>query len=218
MTQAAYDTKPEGYYGRARTELLGLLPLSARFEEALELGCGAGGTLRWLLDRGRAGRAVGVERHPAAARLAADGLSEVIEEDVEVWARRPRGVTAPDLVIVADILEHLVDPWAVLRAVRALQPPGGLLLLSIPNIQHYRVSLPLLCRGWWRYVDEGILDRTHLRFFGREGVIGLLLGAGYVPESWDYNAGRRGRWAVGASLGLLRPWLASQYLVRCRVA
>ncbi len=218
MTDPSVELKPEGYYSHARTELLGLLVASERFVEALELGCGAGETMRVLRESGRVERAVGVEVHAAAARLAAGALSEVIEEDVEQWAQQPHGVTAPDLVIIADVLEHLRDPWTVLRRVREIQPPGGQLLLSIPNIQHYSVSIPLLLRGRWRYVPEGILDRTHLRFFGLEGMIRLLRGAGYAPEAWDYVAGDRGRLAAELSLGLLRPWLARQYLVRCRVA
>jgi len=211
-----YEDKPATYYGHVRLELLRLLDPSRRFAEALELGCGAGETLRFLLEHGLASRAVGVEMMPEAARQASQHVSEVFAEDADAWSRLPRGVTAPDLIIVADVLEHLVDPWAVLGRLRALQPAGGVLLLSIPNTQHFSVSLPLLLGGRWRYVPEGILDRTHLRFFGREGVDELLRGAGYVPERWDHVSGPRGRLLVRWSLGLLRPWLARQYLVRCR--
>ncbi len=218
MTEAFVEPKPDGYYSHARNELLALLAPSEVFTEALELGCGAGETLRVLLESGRVKRAVGVELHPAAAKQAAARISNVIEEDVEEWAQHPHGVKAPDLVIIADVLEHLRDPWTVLRQVRDIQPPGGQLLLSIPNIQHFSISLPLLLRGRWRYVPEGILDRTHLRFFGLEGVIGLLRGAGYTPQDWDFVAGDRGRLAAELSLGVLRPWVARQYLVRCRVA
>jgi len=218
MRHQYYDDKPASYYSLVRVELLRLLDASHRFAEALELGCGAGETLRFLLEQGWVARAVGVEMVPAAARQAADHLSEVFEEDAEQWTRHPRGVAAPDLVIVADVLEHLTDPWAVLRRLRGLQPAGGVLLFSIPNVQHFSVSLPLLFRGRWRYADADIMDRTHLRFFTREGIEDLLRGAGYVPEIWDYNAGTRGRRAVQMSLGLLRPWLARQYLVRCRAA
>jgi SAM-dependent methyltransferase len=218
VTRPSYEGKPGSYYEHARLELLALLGASERFSEALELGCGTGETLRVLLEQGRAERVVGVEMQPAAARLAAGRLSSVLEEDVEQWARRPHGVSAPDLIIVADVLEHLVDPWDVLRRLRSLQPPHGVLLLSIPNIQHFSVSLPLLLWGRWQYEDEGILDRTHLRFFAREGASELLCGAGYAPETWDFVAGRRGRLAVTLSHGLFRPWLARQYLVRCRVA
>jgi SAM-dependent methyltransferase len=213
-----YQDKPASYYSLLRVEVIRLLDESERFAEALELGCGKGETLRFLLGQRRVARAVGVEVLPAAAREAADHVSEVFEEDAEQWTQHPRGVTAPDLVIVADILEHLTDPWAVLRRLRALQPPDGVLLVSIPNIQHFSVSLPLLFRGRWRYGDAGILDRTHLRFFSREGAEDLLRGAGYIPEVWDFSAGTRGRLAVRLSLGLLRPWLAWQYLVRCRAA
>ncbi len=217
MTNPLYDVKSVTYFLHARTDVLALLEPSERFQEVLELGCGSGATLRMLLDQRRVNRAVGVERHGAAALEAARWVTKVAEADVERWVANPEGVGAPDLVIVADVLEHLADPWAVLRRVRLLQPMGAVLLLSIPNIQHFSVSLPLLL-GRWRYVDEGILDQTHLRFFCRGGVQDLLRGAGYVPERWDFTAGPRGRLAERLSLGALRPWLARQYLVRCRAA
>ena len=69
----------------------------------------------------------------------------------------------------------MVDPWTVVdRLVSAYLKPGGTLIASLPNIQHYSVVLPLVFRGRWRYENEGLLDRTHLRFFTRESAVALL--------------------------------------------
>ena len=69
-----------------------------------------------------------------------------------------------DCLVFGDVLEHLVDPWAVLARLARLVCDGGQILACIPNVQHYSVIVSLL-RGKWDYQDEGLLDRTHLRFF-----------------------------------------------------
>jgi hypothetical protein len=82
----------------------------------------------------------------------------------------------------ADVLEHLVEPAAVLRHLRRWLSDSGRILISIPNIRHESVVLPLLVEGRWEYADSGILDRTHLRFFTRDGVLKLLVDAGFELE------------------------------------
>src|SRR6266571_6532690 len=202
-----YGSKPPSYFGHPRTEVLALLDGSESFPEALEIGCGSGETLALLLRSGKVGRAVGVEPVHQAAVAAQEQLSLVLEVDVEEWARHPTGVGRAGLVIAADVLEHLFDPWTLLKRIRQLQSIGGVLLLSIPNIQHYTVSFALLALGRWRYVDEGLLDRTHLRFFTRRGIHAMVVEAGYEVERWGFTAGPRGKLAVGLSGGMLRPWV-----------
>lgn len=216
MIDVDYRSKPESYYRHARTEVLAMLDRSESFPEALEIGCGTGETLGALLANGMVRRAVGVEPSREAAAIARARLSLVLETDVEEWAENPTGVARVGLVIAADVLEHLRDPWTLLQRIRRLQATNGVLLLSVPNVQHYRVSFPLLFAGRWQYVNEGLLDRTHLRFFTRRGIEEMVAGAGYAVDRWDFRAGRRGVLAVRLTAGVLRPWLAYQYLLRCR--
>ena len=69
----------------------------------------------------------------------------------------------------------MVNPWgAVDRLVSRYLAPGGALVVSLPNVRHYSVVLPLLLQGRWDYEDAGLLDRTHLRFFTRDTAIHLL--------------------------------------------
>ena len=82
-----------------------------------------------------------------------------------------------DCLIFGDVLEHMVDPWAVLARLAGWVRDGGQVLACIPNVQHYSVIVGLL-RGSWTYQDEGLLDRTHLRFFTLEGVQDLFARAG----------------------------------------
>ena len=79
-----------------------------------------------------------------------------------------------DRILCLDVLEHLVDPWAVVRRLSLLLKPGGSMIVSLPNICHRDVMLPLLLHDRWDYAPSGILDQTHLRFFTRRTAIQLL--------------------------------------------
>jgi 2-polyprenyl-3-methyl-5-hydroxy-6-metoxy-1,4-benzoquinol methylase len=78
------------------------------------------------------------------------------------------------VILCLDVLEHLVDPWACVRALERHLRSGGALIASIPNVAHLSVSAALLFRGRWRLVEAGIMDRTHLRFFTKDTAIELL--------------------------------------------
>jgi SAM-dependent methyltransferase len=168
-----------GYYAFVRREIQPLLPFRAA--RVLEVGCGQAGTLAWLKDSGIAAHTMGIELDPAAAALARPRVDRLIEGDAEAAIDGlPAG--SLDLVLCLDVLEHLVDPWrAMAQLARALRP-GGSVILSVPNIRHYSVSLPLLCSGRWQYEEAGILDRTHLRFFTRAGAAALISGAGLEAD------------------------------------
>lgn len=91
---------------------------------------------------------------------------------------------AYDYVIAADVLEHLKNPWQVLGGCRNLLKPSGAVLLSIPNIGHAALISELMA-GRFEYRDEGLLDRTHLRFFTRASIVDMLRRTGLRPLSID---------------------------------
>jgi len=80
------------------------------------------------------------------------------------------------------VLEHLANPWTVLSRLRSKLSGDGVLIASIPNVAHYKVVVPLLLHGAWNYTDEGILDRTHLRFFNKKTAICLFEKTGYSVQ------------------------------------
>src|SRR5204863_1150032 len=93
-----------------------------------------------------------------------------------------------DCLVCGDVLEHMADPWGVLARLSRWVRDGGQVLACIPNVQHYSVLVDLL-RGRWEYREEGLLDRTHLRFFTFAGVQDLFTRAGLhvfevVPRWW----------------------------------
>jgi 2-polyprenyl-3-methyl-5-hydroxy-6-metoxy-1,4-benzoquinol methylase len=91
-----------------------------------------------------------------------------------------------DAIVFADVLEHLVDPWTVLRQSLTYLQPGGRVVISIPNIANYGARLNLL-KGEFRYQDFGIYDRTHLRFFTRATAEEMVRGAGLTITARRYT-------------------------------
>jgi 2-polyprenyl-3-methyl-5-hydroxy-6-metoxy-1,4-benzoquinol methylase len=199
------------YYATERPELVAFLRPHGPFGAALDIGCAAGVFGEALLGTGLVDVCDGVEPHGEAARLAEARLRRVWHGSLDAvsgeipWRHY-------DLVVFADVLEHLTDPWAALRRLRDAVAPGCRLLVSVPNIRHYKVSLPLLCRGEFRYEDSGIMDRTHLHFFTRASLEETLHECGWTVRAASSHMKKRyRRWYMPTRL--LEPFVAVQHLV-----
>ena len=165
------------YYAQANPDLLCRIPVQAA--TVVEVGCGAGAL-------GAAYKAIqpqctyiGLEVVPAAALQARQHLDHVFEVDVErdPLPSLPDGIAGVDCLVYGDVLEHLRNPQAVLSEQLRWLSDDGLVLACIPNVQHWSTLLVLL-QGEWPLMEEGLFDRTHLRWFTRTGVIRLMRGAG----------------------------------------
>ncbi len=167
----------EDYFSHPRPEVRSLVPPTARF--LVDVGCGAG-ALGAALKRDNPLIAVrGIELDPAAAARAAAVLDDVAVMPGD--GALPDSWPAPDCIILADVLEHMTDPWTVLRRWRTRLRKDGHIVVSLPNVSH-RSVLDALRRGRWDYVDEGILDKTHVRFFTRETALELVEDSGFEIE------------------------------------
>lgn len=167
-----YADKTGNYFSKARTEIEPLLPQAeAQPLHALEIGCSEGHTLEWLKKSGRITWAAGVEPY-AELRATPGAIDRFFKLDIEeaLPDLQPASV---DLILCLDVLEHLVDPWKTLRRLDAFLKPGGTWIISVPNIRNYRILSDLAFKGRFNYSDDGILDRTHLRFFTRSSAIQL---------------------------------------------
>ena len=118
-------------------------------------------------------------------------------------------------MLLLDVLEHLLDPTDVLQNVRQLLEPGGHVVVSVPNIAHLSVTIPLLLRRRFTYQDSGILDRTHLRFFVEATAVDLLNAANFKVSKGLISGmqGHRAKMLYHLSFGLLRHHLAKQYIM-----
>jgi 2-polyprenyl-3-methyl-5-hydroxy-6-metoxy-1,4-benzoquinol methylase len=189
-----HDSPDDGYYENERPEVVALVPPEARF--VIDVGCGAGGLGRHLKSLRPGIEVRGIEPVTAQAERARRVLDDVLVAGAE--APLPAHWPAPDCVIFADVLEHLVEPWDVVRAYRKALRPGGVCVASIPNVANRRV-LGGLYRHRWDYAAHGIMDRTHLRFFTRETAVEMFEQGGFsirqikrVMEGLSRNV--PGRW------------------------
>lgn len=163
-----------GYYGRINRHLASMIPPTAM--RILEVGCGAGYLGAWLKEQDPRREVIGLEAFPDAAAEARKHLDRVLEGDVETLALPfPEGYF--DCILYGDVLEHLRDPGAVLAQHRRYLAPNGAILVCTPNVGHWSILVDLL-RGKFTYTDEGLLDRTHLRFFTQQSFSELLAQAG----------------------------------------
>jgi len=162
-----------GYYTHERTDIIDLVPSGARC--IVDLGCGTG-ALGAALKRARPEIAVrGIEIVAEQGVLARQVLDDVLVGSVEDGV--PEGWPVPDCVILADVVEHLMDPWQTVEKWSQALSPKGMMIMSLPNVMHRSVVSGLL-RFRWDYEDAGILDRTHLRFFTRTTAMEMLEQAG----------------------------------------
>jgi 2-polyprenyl-3-methyl-5-hydroxy-6-metoxy-1,4-benzoquinol methylase len=169
--------KPPGYYGQARPDLLAELPRP--LGDVLDVGCGEGAAAELLRARG-ARSLTGIELVPEAAARARERYDDVREGDARAELTRLRGPF--DTILCYDVLEHLVDPGAVLRAARERASPGGHLHVSVPNGRHWSLAYDLVVRGTFGYAEWGHRDSTHLRWFTPRDLRELVAEAGWEVE------------------------------------
>ena len=141
-------------------------------QRVLELGPAAGHMTRVLRDRGCS--VVGIEVDPDMAELAGEFAERVIVGDLDALnLDKELGSERFDVVVAADVLEHLTDPLSALRTLKRFLAQDGYFVISLPNIAHGSVRIALL-QGHFDYQNVGLLDTTHLRFFTRESIGRLL--------------------------------------------
>jgi SAM-dependent methyltransferase len=171
-----YKTKEPSYFSGARADFVSRLPKD-QTARVLEIGCGTGATGALALMSGRAGRYTGVELFESAASEARTVLSDVVVGDIE-------RLTLPwqpcdfDALILSEVLEHLIEPWAVLKRLHPHIRPGAMVLASSPNVSHWRVIRELF-EGRFQLGDRGVFDQTHMRWFTPDSYAAMFEDAGY---------------------------------------
>jgi SAM-dependent methyltransferase len=167
------------YPDQANNDLLERIPLSASV--VLDVGCNTGALGAAYRRLNPRARLLGIDKDPVPAGLAAQRLDQVAVVDVE-YDPLPFTLDRPiDCIVYGDVLEHLRDPWPVLRRHAEALSDDGSMVICVPNMQHWSFADRLL-RGTWRYEPNGLLDETHLRWFSLETMREGLEAIGLVPH------------------------------------
>jgi len=198
------------YYHWVRQEIKPLLPKNP--SRILEVGAGAGHTLKWIKELYPKTETTAVEINSA--------LLQELRQNVDVPIIGPIDEALPqlksyDLILFLDVLEHLSDPTATLRNLSKHLEANGQVIVSVPNIAHLSVSVPLLLQRRFDYQDAGILDRTHLKFFVEGTAIKLLNDANFIVTAGLVSGiqGPKSKLLDLVSFGGLRHHLAKQYIM-----
>lgn len=201
------------YHDRVRFDVFAIVPQQAG--NLLDVGGGVGATSSELKNAGRVDRITLLDQ---VADACAPQVDHAFAGDLEDPALIQTAIAqcGPfDTILCLDVLEHLRDPWRAVELLGAGLKPGGSLVISVPNLNHLSVIVPLVLRGRFDLVDAGIKDRTHLRWFTRHSTIGLATGSGLKLERVQGNIySRKYRLANRLTLGLFERFFATQYVVR----
>lgn len=172
----AYVDKAASYFEGARADYVSALPKGPT-ARIIELGCGAGGTGRLALERGKAGYYLGIEAFEPMAARARTVLSRVVVGDIERM-ELPSDVGLFDALILSEVLEHLASPEQALAKLARTLKPGAMVFASSPNISHWRNIINLI-QGRFDYEKSGMMDYTHLKWFTPASFRRLFEDAGF---------------------------------------
>ena len=163
----------EQYYEQVNPDLLYRIPATS--SAVLEVGCGSGALGRAFKSINPNTTYIGIELMAEPAAKARESLDYVIQCDISNHkiTELPGGINQVDCLIFGDVLEHLIDPEATLRKLLKFLKNDGQVITCIPNVQHWTVLANLLS-GQWPQEDQGLFDRTHLRWFTRQSIIDLM--------------------------------------------
>ncbi len=200
------------YYSRTRTwpsvfEI-------RRGTRVLDIGCGRGNLGSYLqIEYGC--KVTGLEITNDNFLIASKVLHEAHLGDIENIDLNALGSDF-DYVIFSDSLEHMLNSQAVLQRVKRLLHKDGHLLISMPNIRNFRVTVPLLFADQWNYQDEGLLDRTHLRFFTCTSICKLIEECGYKVEGVKHDLPTNSKVGIlnVLTFGIFSRHLTSHYFIK----
>ena len=214
------------YYSQTRPEMLAMLPPTRR--RILEIGCAEG-----LFSESITGAEEkwAIEPTPEAFAVAKNRLTHVINKNFDE-AKPDLPLKYFDVVICNDVIEHMTDHDKFLLDIINYMAPGGVIIGSIPNVRYYKNLFNLLFVKDWEYMDYGILDRTHFRFFTEKSLRRSLSAAGFVVEKLHgINGGIEFGWSkwklaysgfavlsMALSLGYFSDIKHQQFAFRARIA
>ncbi len=188
---------PDPTLDEQRREVVALVPPTVR--RVLDLGCSTGGVAWALRKTLPLVHVTGVDADERVREVASTRVDEFHSGDLNSpaywWRSQPwYRPNSYDAIICADILEHLIDPYAVVGLLRELLSPQGVIVASVPQFRNCANLYSLIVKGEWKYHVHGkdhwrgppdnVLSWGHLRMWTRDSISALFTDAGYVIERW----------------------------------
>ena len=219
MDTALYRQKEEKYFSYIRKDIVSLVPENPE-QKVLELGASGGNTILYLKENRLAKEVMGVE----LMRIENSNQEHPLIDKFQIADIEKEEINAPaeyfDVIICADVLEHLVDPWKTIDKICYHLKKGGLIIASLPNIRDWKTLFKIFFKGDFHYdVKGGILDKTHLRFFCKKNIKQLFTTSILTPILCKPNfllkvvpEGRKRRIINRLTFGLFKDFLTVQYL------
>jgi 2-polyprenyl-3-methyl-5-hydroxy-6-metoxy-1,4-benzoquinol methylase len=203
----------EIYYGFSREEIAPLLPKSAK--NILEVGASSGRTLSWLKSKFPESTTTAVELNEELLPQLQKNVDTAIIGPIDSVISQLKSY---DLILLLDVLEHLNDSLSTLKEICNKLTDDGQIIVSLPNVAHLSVSLPLLFQRKFEYKDAGILDRTHKVFFTETSAVQLMNNAGLIVIDGLLSGlqGPKAKLVDSLSFGGLKHHLTKQYIMGAR--
>ena len=170
--------KDNDYFANQRHEMLEFLPSTAK--KILDVGCGEA-NFASLVAKHTQGEVWGIELDIQSSEIAQKKLHKVFCGTAEDHLKN-----LPDhyfdAIYFNDVLEHLIDPYSLLKNILPKLSTQGVVIASIPHVRYFRVLTQLIFKREWKYEDTGVLDKTHLRFFTKKSMIRMFQENGYLVQ------------------------------------
>lgn len=223
MKPEFYHIKDNSYYNEWREDIYNILKNKGPFKRSLEIGCGSGILSRELKNNKIVSYTVGIE--PYASLIEENNFDEFSKSDVESSLSNLKTKEKFDLIILADVLEHTIDPWLIMRGlVNDSLENNGMIVISLPNFRNIMTLYKVIVKNSFKYEKEGVFDITHMRFFCTSDMKELITSSGlkanlltpsYLHKRYKFFSVNRLRIINFLTLGLFQFYLADQVICIC---
>lgn len=212
--QESYLEKEKQYFSNVRKDIISFID-AGKDLSFLEIGAGTGATLLELKNKGIAKKITGfdiVDVNQNKEKFESFIIGNIEQDEI------PFELNSFDSIILADVLEHLIEPHKTIQKLIPYLKKDGHFYISLPNVRNYVVFYKVFVKGSFEYTDEGIFDKTHIRFFCKRDMSNLIK---QIPELklQKIESNLRHLSSIKSTFnkitfGLFEPFISTQYFLK----